>query len=114
MLALMFTASSAFAESKPPFQPSYGQGVKISASTSASSATAITGGSQILIANEGAETIFVKFGGSGVAAIVDSEMPVLGSSYAVISRDSVSQTHVSVIKVSGSASNVWIIPGSGQ
>lgn len=80
-LVIFGSVSSANADTSA-FSPIFGGKIKISVTTTASSATAIGAGEQIYCVNEGSQAAFIKCGNSAVAATT-SDMPILGDSPAV-------------------------------
>lgn len=96
-----------------PFTPNSST-AQIAATTSTGSVALGGSGPQIEVTNEGPNTAFVAFGGSGVTAAAATGYPVLaGQSKAVSSGKKTSVTHAAAITASGTAT-VYFTMGDGQ
>ena len=92
------------------FNPAFGAGVTISATTT-SSATLVGGNArQIVVTNLGSAVIYIDTGMAGIVATA-ADYPVLPGTQVSLSKN-LDHTHVGVLASSGTQS-VHVIPGLG-
>ena len=96
----------------PGFKYEVGKGFKIDADENASTATQLGSGPQVLIGNEGPNTVFIHFGGNTVTAST-AQMFVLPESYALLDRNP-EDDYISAICASGETATVRVMTGRGQ
>lgn len=93
------------------FSPKLGAGQTISATTTSSSVTGLdTTKSELLLTNDGAVTVFVRWG-VGAQTATSADMPMLANTSRIVFKDAADT--VAAITASGTAS-VRVIPGFGQ
>ena len=95
-----------------PFYPNNGStSLEVTASTGASTAVAISPAPQVMVTNTGAQTAFIKFGGSAIAATVTG-IPVVAGATKVFTLDS-TMGYASAITTT-STSAVYFTGGKGN
>lgn len=86
LLVSLLWGSVAYAQNVYPLYPGAGTSLAVTATTGASTATALSGAPQVMVTNTGAQTGFVAFGGSTIAATTTS-IPIPAGAIEVFSLD---------------------------
>lgn len=72
-----------------------------------------SGCNQIRVMNDGTATVWVEFGGSGIAATVAASIPVGAGKDAIFSVPSAASTVYAAAIAAGATGKVYFTPGAG-